>query len=449
MRIHTVAMTLLVLGCANHGSSIDAPYARLELTAAAGQLQLNGSPLDSSYRPTYSNPLGFVAMQVVVGPDGDLVGVCRDAQGGIGECDDVPFFALVSSTAAGRVVQAWDLNGELVVSYSCVDTTDGICGPAGVEEARAQKECDAGSGSGSGGSGSGSGDCPPPPTDCSSMEDWARACFCKRVNESIASFGINYTVDCQGLGSGSDYPKVNVDYEGDLACRGDIINPPEKVVKQPVDHGHCDDAKTALQNWVSSVDYQLRSRGYCGHSPLILDLAGDGVSLTSLAEGTQFDLLGTGSRVACSWTAGTDDAFLVLDRNNNGTIDGASELFGNATDARSFANGFAALAELDADHNGVIDAADPAFGSLKVWNDRNRDGIASPAELRTLEQAGVKTLSLTATRVVGHAAWDGRGNRIPLISEFTRTDGTRSALVDAFLRYAPPEMNNLANQTKE
>jgi hypothetical protein len=432
MRTFAVAMTLLLLGCAN-GASTEAPYARLELTAVGGQLQLSGTPLNSSYRATYSNPSGFVAMKVVVGPDGELVGVCRDDHGGIEECDDVPFFAQVSSTDAGRVVEAWDLNGELVVSYSCTAARDGICGPAGDAEDQAETEY----GDGPNGGSDSTGDCPPPPSDCASLEDWARQCFCNKVNDNIESFGISYTVDCAGLGSAMDFPKVNVDYDGDVACRGDVINKPEHDVQKTVDHSQCDDAKTALQNWASSVDYQLRSRGYCGHSPLILDLAGDGVSLTSLAEGTQFDLLGTGSRVACSWIAGTDDAFLVLDRNNNGTIDGASELFGNATDARSFANGFAALAELDADHNGVIDAGDPAFRSLKVWNDLDRDGIASPAELRTLEGAGVKALSLTANRVVGRAAWDGRGNRIPLISEFTRTDGTRAALVDAFLRYAP------------
>lgn len=91
----------------------------------------------------------------------------------------------------------------------------------------------------------------------------------------------------------------------------------------------------------------------CPASPIIVDLAGDGLSLTSASDGVEFDVTPGDSPEAVSWTRpGSDDAWLVLDRNENDLIDDGSELFGNFTDqeepiAGAFANGYAALALLD------------------------------------------------------------------------------------------------------
>ncbi|MGE3547540.1 MAG: hypothetical protein AB7L28_26680, partial [Kofleriaceae bacterium] len=223
MKLLAALTTLALVSCANSdNSSSDAPYARLQLTGTqAGKLKLSGSALDSGYAADYPNPRGIVMMEVVVGPRGKVVGVCRDSQGVSGHCGDVPFFARVRTTAEGRVVEAWDLHGELVLSYSCSSASDGLCGPAALEQKRVEEECgpngggdgdgdgdDGGDGDGDGGGDGGGddgdgggddggdGDCPPPPTDCAAVEDWARACFCKKVNDQIDDVGIEYTVDC-------------------------------------------------------------------------------------------------------------------------------------------------------------------------------------------------------------------------------------------------------------
>ncbi len=141
------------------------------------------------------------------------------------------------------------------------------------------------------------------------------------------------------------------------------------------------------------------------HTPIVIDMNGNGFSLTSAANGVDFDLDSDGTREHLSWTsADSDDAWLVLDRNNNGLIDDGTELFGNimpqpVPPQGEERNGFLALAVYDKPANGgnndnQIDARDAVFAQLKLWQDRNHSGVSEASELQNLSSSAVRTIEL-------------------------------------------------------
>lgn len=194
----------------------------------------------------------------------------------------------------------------------------------------------------------------------------------------------------------------------------------------------CQKTKIWCDNSLDGLIIDLQDRfkkAECVRSPLILDLDGDGVETIGLSNGVYFDHDNNGFAEKTGW-AGQDDGLLVIDKNHNGIVDNGSELFGDNSSAGA-TNGFAALSQYDSNHDGMISAKDSQFADLKVWRDRNSNGITDAGELMSLYQAGIKSI---ATGYTAQDVTDAQGNSHELAGTYTRLNGSEAKVEDVWFQ---------------
>jgi hypothetical protein len=175
----------------------------------------------------------------------------------------------------------------------------------------------------------------------------------------------------------------------------------------------------------------------CGVSPILIDTTGEGFYLTDEQHGVTFRELTTGRPEQMSWTdPAHHNAWLVRPDPDGSVRSIASNMFGNLSPQppSDEANGYMALAYLAA-QTGCgrvvrLDSTCAIWNELRLWEDRNHDGIAQPEELRTLEQSGIEALSLNY-REVKRA--DQYGNRFRYTANVLEAHQGTERSYDVFL----------------
>jgi len=174
--------------------------------------------------------------------------------------------------------------------------------------------------------------------------------------------------------------------------------------------------------------------------PLVIHLSqdpNDRLLMSSADSGVFFDILGSKAQHVpkrTAWIMNPNYMFISLPK--SGVVGGIDDLFGNNSvgpDGLVASDGFAALAKFDLNHDGVIDARDPVFSHLRLWSDRNIDGVSQPAELFTLQEMGIVRLDLSFDP--SYSETDMYGNTAKLKSFGHGSQGKSYMLFDLWLTY--------------
>jgi len=159
-------------------------------------------------------------------------------------------------------------------------------------------------------------------------------------------------------------------------------------------------------------------------SPVTIDIDNNGFDIIPYAHShAKFDFV-PGKRARTTWV-GPKDPLLALDYNGNGIIDSSREVFGNLDTV----NGFEALRKEDSNSDGVINAKDKNWKKFVLWFDQNSDGMGQASELKSLDSAGVASISLTYKDSVAHT----KDAFFPFTGKVTMKDGSTHRATDIFL----------------
>ncbi|VVM23341.1 Alkaline phosphatase (EC [uncultured Gammaproteobacteria bacterium] len=169
---------------------------------------------------------------------------------------------------------------------------------------------------------------------------------------------------------------------------------------------------------------------YSSGAPVILDLDGNGIEITTLNNSNSYFDFDDDTYV--EKTAWTTDAILVFDENNDGQITSSSEIaFAKLTDVND-TDLEALKTKFDSNDDNILSSDDAKFNQFKLWQDKNQNGTVDAGELQTLTQAGIRSINLISD---GEKQELDDGSVIFGKTTFTKDDGTLGEVADVALKY--------------
>lgn len=173
----------------------------------------------------------------------------------------------------------------------------------------------------------------------------------------------------------------------------------------------------------------------CPTSPVVVKLGNGPWKFGGPDDAVTFDLLGYGDAERWTWTkADSAIAFLVIDRNGDGIVNGSSEMFTDYAPTmaeRASTNGYIQLGMENLNGDTALDANDPVWNRLKLWTDRNHDAVSQASELQSVADAGIASISIVFSEA---SRADRFGNEFRYKSQLTMEDGKKLKTFDVYLR---------------
>jgi hypothetical protein len=169
---------------------------------------------------------------------------------------------------------------------------------------------------------------------------------------------------------------------------------------------------------------------------LVMSSSAGGPNLVSLDKSVvTADVGQTGSLKNIGWV-GAKDSLLVADTYGDGLIDITTQ--GNFQSLKPAAKtSLSGLAAYDTNGDGIINAADANFSQLKLWQDANQDGVSTPAELKSLSDSGVQSITLQGAKT-SRDTGDLKSNQVLAQATLTLSNGQQSTLYDVALAVSDP-----------